>query len=1113
MSANFHPKDDLVVSASLDNTVRVWDTSGLRKKTVRGAPTEHEVTGNNNAVISRVNADLFGGTDAVVKYLLEGHDRGVNWASFHHSLPLIISGADDRQVKLWRMNETKAWEVDTMRGHTNNVSCVIFHPRRDLIVSNSEDRSIRVWDISRRVGVQTFRRENDRFWILAAHSEQNLLAAGHDSGMLVFKLERERPAYDMQTNTSELYYIKDERYLRKYEYSTGEDAVQLSLRRSSASGSTTGLGNAPRSLVYNNMNSAEVNILVCSDAEGGTYELVTLPKEGASGGNANSMGESHDSKRGQGLSACFVARNRFAVLDRSKNILIKNFKNEVTKRYTAPHSTTDRIFPAGGAGRVLLRAEDRITLFDVQSRKVISELLVPQVKYVVWNHDSSSVALLCKHGVILCSKTLEQNCIVSETVRVKSGAWDSNGIFVYATLNHVKYCIQNGDHGIIRTLDMPVYITRVLGEQLYCFDRECKVRILSIDTTECKFKMALMRRQYGEVMRMIRQSRLCGQAIIAYLQQKGYPEVALHFVQDKKTRFNLALECGNLDVAMEAAVEVDEDECWNRLGTEALRQGNATVVEMAYQRTRNFERLSFLYLITGNKDKLQKMLKIAEMRKDTMSQFHNSLYLGDVPERIKILESVGQLSLAYSLAATHGFEEDAARLKAAIEEAEVPVPATSASAKLLLPVIPIYRSKDENWPLLEVSRGLVHEALQKGLDIPDEELDQGNEEVKDEEDIDDMWDDDDDFAKDDEDLKVAEGADKGWGDEDDDLDFGGMDEKKDEEELTVDDVAADSAEGVFVAPQPGVDPSILWSQNSSLAADHAAAGSFESAMRLLNRQVGIVDFEPLKKNMRDIYLGSRCLIPGMASVSPITCMLHRNDQEGPPKEASLPVAVIKLQSLVDRLRIAYSAFQSRQFSAAIDEFRSILYAIPLLVVKRAEVPEVKELLGICREYILGLLLEMKRQEIEGDEVRQAELAVYLTHCKIQSAHLLLVLNGAMKSTFKLNNFITAAAMAQRLLGLPEINLETNKTKKVTATKVLRKSEKNARNEHKLDYDSKTPFNLCSVSMKPIYQGDKFVKCSYCESYAKPEFTSQRCPVCAIADIGVETLGLLCSDRQ
>jgi WD40 repeat protein len=57
----------------------------------------------------QVNAELFGGGDGVVKYVLEGHDRGVNWASFHPTLPLIVSGADDRQVKLWRYNGEQGW--------------------------------------------------------------------------------------------------------------------------------------------------------------------------------------------------------------------------------------------------------------------------------------------------------------------------------------------------------------------------------------------------------------------------------------------------------------------------------------------------------------------------------------------------------------------------------------------------------------------------------------------------------------------------------------------------------------------------------------------------------------------------------------------------------------------------------------------------------------------------------------------------------------------------------------------------------------------------------------------------------------------------------------------
>ena len=49
---------------------------------------------------------------------------------------------------------------------------------------------------------------------------------------------------------------------------------------------------------------------------------------------------------------------------------------------------------------------------------------------------------------------------------------------------------------------------------------------------------------------MVRNAKLVGQSIIAYLQKKGYPEVALHFVKDEKTRFGLALECGNIEVCM-----------------------------------------------------------------------------------------------------------------------------------------------------------------------------------------------------------------------------------------------------------------------------------------------------------------------------------------------------------------------------------------------------------------------------------------------------------------------------------------------------------------------------------------------------------------------------------
>ena len=51
----------------------------------------------------------------------------------------------------------------------------------------------------------------------------------------------------------------------------------------------------------------------------------------------------------------------------------------------------------------------------------------------------------------------------------------------------------------------------------------------------------------------------------------------MHFVRDPRTRFELALECGNLDIAVETAKTIDQSDCWSKLGAEALRQGNFKV--------------------------------------------------------------------------------------------------------------------------------------------------------------------------------------------------------------------------------------------------------------------------------------------------------------------------------------------------------------------------------------------------------------------------------------------------------------------------------------------------------------------------------------------------------
>ncbi|KAJ2334974.1 hypothetical protein GGH91_005575, partial [Coemansia sp. RSA 2671] len=436
---------------------------------------------------------------------------------------------------------------------------------------------------------------------------------------------------------------------------------------------------------------------------------------------------------------------------------------------------------------------------------------------------------------------LEQLCQIHETIRIKSAVWDDSGVLLYSTLNHVKFALPQGDSGIIRTIDNPVYLVRVQGGDLHCLDREGSVQVLKIDPTEYRFKLALVHRNYEEVVTIIRNSNLVGQSIIAYLQKNGYPEIALHFVRDDTARFELALECGNMDIALETAKAIDKPAYWDKFGQEALRRGHVQMVELAYQRVRAYDKLSFLYSITGNTDKLVKMQKIAISRDDPQARLQSSLYLGDVEDRVRVLRDSGQMSLAYLAAKTHGLvdEAEAIREAAGIDEADIVGLPSVESATLLQPTTAAHCYAELDWPLLHVAKGIFDSKFSLG-DKGADGARPGKPRVADLT-----------AAVADIDLLGDEAEDEGgWGiDDDGELDA----------ELAAEATAAaeSAAAAGFMPPQPGLSELELWSRNSRLAVDQIAAGNFERAMKLLRDQAGISSFDALKPAFLEIYTASR----------------------------------------------------------------------------------------------------------------------------------------------------------------------------------------------------------------------------------------------------------------
>ncbi|KAL5359749.1 coatomer WD associated region-domain-containing protein [Aspergillus floccosus] len=1060
MCAQFHPTEDLIASASLDQSVRIWDISGLRKK--HSAPT----TMSFEDQMARANpnqADMFGNTDAVVKFVLEGHDRGVNWVSFHPTLPLIVSAGDDRLIKLWRMSDTKAWEVDTCRGHFQNASACLFHPHQDLILSVGEDKTIRVWDLNKRTSVQSFKRDLDRFWVIAAHPEINLFAAGHDTGVMVFKLERERPASAVYQN--QLFYITKEKHVNSYDFAKNvESPPMLSLRK---------LGSPwvpPRTVSYN---PAERAILVTSPTDGGIYELIHLPRD------ATGAVEPTDSKRGQASSAVFVARNRFAVFSQTnQQVDIKDLSNSTTKTIKAPAGTTDIYF--GGTGCLLFITPTSVVLFDIQQKKQLAELAVSGVKYVVWSNDGLYAALLSKHNVTIVTKTLEQVSSLHETIRIKSAAWDDAGVLLYSTLNHVKYSLLNGDNGIMRTLDQTVYLVKVKGRNVYCLDRNAKPRVLEIDPTEYRFKLALVKRNYDEMLQIIKTSSLVGQSIISYLQKKGYPEIALQFVQDPQTRFELALECGNLDVAIEMAREIDRPTLWSRLGTEALAHGNHQTVEMAYQKQRNFDKLSFLYLSTGDQEKLARMAKIAEHRGDFTSRFQNAIYRGDIEDRIQMFKEADLYPLAYLTAKAHGLTEEVESILEAtgLTEDQIALPTIEEPAKVPQPFVQTFKS---NWPVKAAGHSSFEKALLGEVGAGDEEAAEM------------------DFEAEGEDEAVA--ARDTLEDEEEDVDGWDMGEEIAVEE-DAEFVNVESAEA-----GAGSTEADLWARNSPLAADHVAAGSFDSAMQLLNRQVGAVNFTPLKPRFLEVYKASKTYLPATTGLPPLVNYVRRTVDETDTRKV-LPIIPRDLETIANvDLQEGYAAMRANKLEEGVKIFRGILHSVLINTVSsEAEVEQAKKILETAREYVLAMSIELERRRIAQDEPdnvkRNLELSAYFTIPKLEVAHRQLALMAAMKLAFTHKNYSSALSFANRMLANGGSAKLLDQARKIKA-----QCERNPQDKVEIEFDQFAEFDICAASYTPIYTGSPSVSDPFTGAKYHEQYKGTVCRISEVTEIGAPASGL------
>ncbi len=152
-SVSFSPDSSLLVSASSDKIVRIWDVKNGKLlfaiKAHKQAINHAEFSPDGKMIVSASSdktAKLWNTANGKRIGVFSGHKDGVNWANFSPDGKMIATACQDKTIYLFNVATQK--KIRQFTGHTHNVTVVKFSPDGTKLASTSWDKTIKIWDVA-----------------------------------------------------------------------------------------------------------------------------------------------------------------------------------------------------------------------------------------------------------------------------------------------------------------------------------------------------------------------------------------------------------------------------------------------------------------------------------------------------------------------------------------------------------------------------------------------------------------------------------------------------------------------------------------------------------------------------------------------------------------------------------------------------------------------------------------------------------------------------------------------------------------------------------------------------------------------------------------------------